>query len=327
MQEDYLVVDMGYSSIKSIDKQKHITKLSAAFVVSSENDNSIALNDTTKKITVENKTLDNKVIRTTRICGDIPCLLTHTSTLNTRKADSVRFNFSSILTLKQNNKSLRVVCIHNDPSEYDLIKSTLLGHYNIFVNNQHIQCEVIEVRFFREALGTYFYLKDLNLLPLQKNVRILDGGLAVISDLTIDSSGNVLYSKLSSELSVSSIAKSLLSSTLINSYMQNHLPSLRSIAYALEHNISIGNIPDSEWRSTARFYILEHFNKLKTYLLAPSNIDSYFVSTYILTGGLACLFEREIPNLKQIFLIPPNAHDASLIGILSHPDVKKFIFN
>jgi len=316
-----LVVDMGYFNLKMIDENKSITILQNAYVSSSETDSSLPLDDKTRKVTLQMVDPKYGITNITRIYGENACHMAgHVQGVGSRKAEEVRFSFASLLSSKQHNKKLDVFCIHNEQKDFSMIEKSILGHYKVHINGESISCNVISCTCIHEGIGTYFQLKKTQ--NLVGTTRILDLGFGVANDLIVNDLGKVEYYATKPELSIMMLAKNIENSEVFQNYMKDYNSNLGSIAYALQRNRPMGSIPKNEWERMKSYAISQYYKKLKTYLTAPMSNANLFVSTYVLTGGGATVLNLENTAFKTAFTIPDDAHVASLIGILDHPEIK-----
>jgi hypothetical protein len=313
---------MGYFMLKMISEDGEITDLHNAYVSSSENDNSLPLDDKTRKVTLQMVDPKHGITNITRIYGETVCHMgSHIQGVGSRKAEEVRFSFAALLSSKQHNQRLDVVCLHNEEKDFSLIERSIIGHYKVQINNEIISCTVVSCTCIREGVGTYFQLKDTQ--NLTGVTCILDLGFGVANHLIISDSGKVEYYTTKPELSIMELVKNIGNSQVFQTYMKDYNYNLGSIAYALQKNITMGSIPRSEWDRMKGYAISEYYKKLKTYLAAPIANTSLFASRYVLTGGGAKILDSENTAFKTVFSIPKDAHIASLVGIFNHPELIK----
>jgi hypothetical protein len=219
MQSDgvkIIVVDSGYSRIKVVDSEGSPRMLRNAYISSSSTQTSIPIDKDTRKVTLQLQEEGLGLMEETRIYGLGVSHLNHVSSTNSLKASEARFNFASILSVKENNQKLKVVYIHNEESDFKRLRQDLLGHYKVVINDIPIMCEVVEVTFEKEGVGTYHYLVNSGHKFSSGDLRILDLGLGLANDLIISSHGKVRFYKTTNNLSVINVAKEYTTQRCIN---------------------------------------------------------------------------------------------------------------
>jgi hypothetical protein len=320
---ELLIIDAGYSKIKSIDKHKKIKTLHNAHMPSTEGERKIPLNDSTKKVSLYHK---HKDLLTTRLYGEIPCQMSnHIQGISGRKIDEIRFNVAAMLTENYHLKEINLVCIYNEEAEFLNLETSLLGEYKVIVNGTMIQCKIVSVKCLLEGVGTYFSLKDATYIN-PKKMRILDLGLGVANDLIVDKNGEIEYYSTEPSLSIFNLASIIEKSSLFQdriSKTSKTRSNYASIAYALEKDSVPGNLSLSEWNLIKNYGLETYFKTLRSHLMAPAGNSSDFVTCFVLTGGGAALLKRESALFETIFTIPQEPEIASLQGILRHPYVQK----
>lgn len=322
-----LVVDSGYSKIKSINDKQNVDLLHNSYVVSSEKDASIPLDAYNRKVSLYD---ENTKLTSIRTYGSIVCETNnHIQGLNSRKTEEMRFTVAAMLRPEYNNKEIHLICIYNDPSEFSMLEKTLLGRYKVKINGVSIDCQVISVKCLHEGLGTYFYLQK-NLHSDKANlekVKIYDLGFGVANCCVVNN-GVIEYYANVPELSVYNLASILEKSPLFQesiTHFANGRSNYTSIAYALEKDLTLGSIPREQWNNLKKVALQGYFKNLRSHLRAPINNGNIFVNSYVLTGGGAALLKRESSILDSLFIIPNEAQLASLKGIFYHPYVQELI--
>jgi hypothetical protein len=320
LRNELCVLDAGYGYLKFTDRDGNVNVLRNAYIPSSTSDTSIPLSSTTKKVTMQVTEEGVGIMEETRIYGLGVSHITHKGSTNSLKSSEIRFSLASLLTEKQNKKSLTLVCIHNEEKDFKRLEKDLLGSYEVTINDIHVSTRVDKVVFQREGLGTFFHLlKNKTILPTG-DVRILDLGFGLANDAILSNSGEIKFYKTTHDLTVLTIAKDIVNSAIYNASCGEGPQNLASIGDALEKDIPLGKMSRDEWEKLKKFTLLKYFKRIQQHLAA--SVQGAYVSNYILTGGGSELLKYNLPKIKEAFIIPEKAGIASLIGTLEIPAIK-----
>lgn len=315
------ILDAGYGYLKFTDREGNVNMLRNAYIPSSASDTSIPLGPSTKKITLKVTEEGIGVMEETRIYGLGVSHITHKGSTNSLKSSEIRFSLASLLTERQNKKSLTLVCIHNEEKDFKRLEKDLLGSYEVIINGVYISTYVDKVVFQREGLGTFFHLLKNKIIYPTGDVRILDLGFGLANDAILSNSGEIKFYKTTQDLTVLTVAKDVANSAIYQANCGDGPQNLASIGDALEKDIPLGKMSRDDWEKLKKFTLLKYFKRVQQHLAA--SVQGAYVNTYILTGGGSELLKYNLPRVTDVFTIPEKAGIASLLGTLEIPAIKK----
>lgn len=246
--------------------------------------------------------------------GSIACQGDHIRSFERSKVETQREAFSACLRPSDNGQNLIVVAAHWDLAEFDAIKKSLAGPYDVTRNGHRIRCTVSQVIMTLEGLGSYESVKS----RLSHGSSLLfEVGFATGEEWVIDERGRIVDGRPSSKLGILNLVTAIANDPSVKAALGHgdsaETMNLCLISAALQSD-RLGRMSEGNWNAIRTKYAKEYLKTLSGYIKGQYANELQSVTNVVLTGGGAALLSTLFPQVSEHFIIPSDPQTASVRG-------------
>lgn len=246
---------------------------------------------------------------THKLYGSRVCEGDHISPLHQRKENLARDYFAATLRPSDHTKDLIVVVSHWDEDTANAIAQSLMGAYDVTVNGERIQCNVIKAIPELEGRGAYYLVKP-QLKP--GKTLLIEAGHGTSEEWIVSSDG-IFDGKVTENLAVSRLVDMIAGDQRVRSHclkLGEQEINRELIAKGLRTG-QFGSMPVEHWEAIKQHYVATWFDSLKNYLLKAYGSELQSISNILLSGGGSALIRD---RAKGFAIIPDTPETASVRG-------------
>jgi hypothetical protein len=245
--------------------------------------------------------------------GANACLGAHTPVFGSNKIEAARASFAACLQPSDHGKNIKVVASHWETAGFDQLKTALLGKYSIVRNGEQIDCTVVEVGTILEGLGAYEIVKP----KLKEGSTILlELGFGTAEVFLFSAQGKPLNMQVVDKLGVSTLVNDLAKDASVRSALLADGSGTPNRSFISQHlpEPTMGRIGSDNWAALKAKYGKKYLAKIAAFLRADWADEMQITVNVVLTGGGAALIQSVLPDQAARFIIPDQAHSASVRG-------------